>query len=47
MDTIFKSLRRWNAKRVARGQLARLDERMLADIGIDRGDINRIASGIR
>ena len=47
MDTIFKSLRRWNAKHVARGQLARLDERMLADIGIERGDINRVASGIR
>ncbi len=47
MDTIFKSLRRWTAKHVARGQLARLDERMLADIGIDRGDIDRVASGVR
>ena len=47
MDNIFKSLRRWNAKHVARGQLARLDERMLADIGIDRGDIYRLATSLR
>ncbi len=47
MDTIFKSLRRWNAKHVARGQLARLDERLLTDIGMIRGDIDRVATSLR
>ncbi len=47
MAKLFTKLRRWNANHVARGQLARLDERMLADIGIIPGDIDRVASGIR
>ncbi len=47
MTNLFSKLRRWNAKHVARGQLGRLDERMLADIGIIPGDIDRVASGIR
>ncbi len=47
MTNLLSKIRRWNAKHVARGQLARLDERMLADIGIDRGDIDRVASGVR
>ncbi len=47
MDTIFKSLRRWNEVHVARGELARMDVRMLADIGIDRGDIYRLATSLR
>ena len=46
MTNLFTKIRRWNAKHVARGQLARLDERMLTDIGMIRGDINRVTTGI-
>ena len=47
MTNLFSKIRRWNAKHVARGQLGRLDERMLVDIGIVRSDIDRVASGVR
>ncbi len=47
MTNLFSKIRRWNAKHVARGQLGRLDERMLADIGIIRDDVHRVTSGIR
>ncbi len=46
MTNLFSKIRRWNAKHVARGQLGRLDERMLADIGLSRDDIPRVTSGI-
>jgi uncharacterized protein YjiS (DUF1127 family) len=46
MTNLFSKIRRWNDKHVARGQLGRLDERMLADIGMIRDDIPRVTSGI-
>ncbi|MBT3787202.1 MAG: DUF1127 domain-containing protein [Alphaproteobacteria bacterium] len=36
----------WNARRVASAQLMNLDDRMLADIGIGRGDIQSSIEGI-
>ena len=42
MINIFDNFRRWRDQRTARGQLARMDDRMLEDIGIVRGDIDRV-----
>ncbi len=42
MAKIFDTFLRWRDRRIARGQLARLDDRMLEDIGIVRGDIDRV-----
>ena len=47
MINLFTKLRRWNDKHGAHGELAHMDVRMLADIGVDRGDIYRVASGAR
>jgi len=37
---IVESLRSWRRRRVARRELAQLDERILRDIGIDRSTVN-------
>ncbi len=42
MANIFDTFRTWRDRRVARGHLARMDDRMLEDIGIVRGDIDRV-----
>ena len=47
MAKLYTKLRRWNDKHVTRCRLARLDERLLTDIGMIRGDIERVASGVR
>ena len=47
MNSILKTIRRWRDTAVSRGQLARLDDHMLRDIGIARGDIDRVARGLR
>lgn len=36
----------WNDARITRNALNRLTERELADIGLTRGDIERVARGI-
>ncbi len=41
--TMEKILRRWNAYRRTVNQLEALDNRVLADIGIKRGDIDTVA----
>ncbi len=42
MGDFFKRMRRWRDETISRGQLARFDNRMLADIGMVRGDIDWI-----
>jgi len=42
---IWQQCRAWLARRSARAELERLDDRMLADIGITRGDIPSIVDG--
>ena len=42
---LFERIRRHYVKRAARNQLHALDERMLHDIGISRGDIDRLTKG--
>ena len=42
MNIILKTIRRWRNESVSRVQLARLDDRMLRDIGIVRSDIEHV-----
>lgn len=42
MNNIIKRIRRWRDENVSKGQLARLDKRMLDDLGMVRGDIKRV-----
>jgi uncharacterized protein YjiS (DUF1127 family) len=39
LSRIFVMLREWRRRSRERAELARLDERMLRDIGITRGDV--------
>ena len=39
---VLKTIRRWRNHSVTRDQLARLDDRMLRDIGIARSDIEHV-----
>ena len=43
---ILKSLNTWRKRSVSRSQLSRLDNRMLADIGIKRSDIDDVVRKI-
>ncbi len=42
MKNILKSISNWRKRSVSRSQLARLDDRLLADIGITRYDIDAV-----
>ncbi len=42
MNNVFKQILRWHDRNVSKGQLARLNNHMLNDIGITRGDIGRV-----
>lgn len=42
MNSIIKRIRRWRDENVSKGQLARMDKRMLDDLGMVRGDIKRV-----
>ena len=39
LSRIFATLRKWRRRSRERAELARLDDRMLRDIGITRGDV--------
>jgi uncharacterized protein YjiS (DUF1127 family) len=39
---ILKSLNNWRKRSASRSQLSRLDDRLLADIGINRSDIDAV-----
>ena len=41
MKNIFQTIRQWQRGNAAAKMLNRLDDRMLADIGIARGDIKQ------
>ncbi|MFQ5784841.1 MAG: DUF1127 domain-containing protein [Alphaproteobacteria bacterium] len=47
MGNIVRKIRRWRDETVSRGQLARLDKRLLDDIGMVRGDIERVVRHLR
>lgn len=39
MNPILKTIRQWRNKSITQGQLTRLSDRMLRDIGVSRFDI--------
>ena len=43
IPNIFRFVRQWRAYDASLRELSRLDERQLADIGLNRGDIVRVA----
>ena len=47
MTRLFGRIRRWRNRSVSRRQLGRLDSRTLNDLGIGRGDIDRVVRGLR
>lgn len=44
MNIVFKRILRWRDQNVSKNHLARLNNRMLDDIGITRSDIGRVVS---
>ncbi|MFQ5958801.1 MAG: DUF1127 domain-containing protein [Alphaproteobacteria bacterium] len=42
MKTLLETIRRWRTETVSRGRLARFDARTLDDLGMVRGDIDRV-----
>ncbi len=47
MKNILKSLTNWRNRAASRSQLSRLDDRMLADIGMSRFDIDTVVRKLR
>ena len=47
MTTLISKIRRWRDRSVSRRQLVRFDARTLNDLGIRRGDIDRVVHGLR
>jgi uncharacterized protein YjiS (DUF1127 family) len=43
---VFAKVKAWAIERATRDELMSLDERTLADIGLTRGDIPQVASGL-
>ncbi len=43
MKNIFQTIRQWRRGNTTAKMLNRLDDRMLADIGVARGDIHKVA----
>jgi uncharacterized protein YjiS (DUF1127 family) len=47
MTNLISKIRRWRNCSVSRGQLGRLDAHTLNDLGMGRGDIDRVVRGLR
>lgn len=47
MTTLISKIRRWRDRSISRRQLGRLDARTLNDLGMGRGDIDRVVRGPR
>ena len=47
MKNIFASIRNWQRRNETVNALYKLDDRMLADIGLVRGNINEVVRSIR
>ena len=44
-SAVVRAIRRWQERERVREQLAAMDDRQLADIGLSRGDIEAVAEG--
>ena len=47
MLNIIESYRRWRTRTAATAALSRMDDRILADIGVSRSDIPSVVRGLR
>jgi uncharacterized protein YjiS (DUF1127 family) len=47
MNNVFKQILHWRDRNVSKRQLTRLNNHMLNDIGITRGDIGRVVEFLR
>ena len=47
MTTLMSKIRRWRDRSVSRRQLDRFDVRTLNDLGMRRGDIDRVVRSLR
>ena len=47
MTTLISKICRWRDRAVSRRQLVRFDAHTLNDLGIRRGDIDRVVRGLR
>ncbi|MFP6744086.1 MAG: DUF1127 domain-containing protein [Alphaproteobacteria bacterium] len=47
MTTLISKILRWRDHSVSRRQLVRFDARTLNDLGMRRGDIDRVVRGLR
>ena len=47
MNNIFTSIRRWHRGNVAIAELSKLSDHMLADIGVSRHEIRKVARGLK
>jgi uncharacterized protein YjiS (DUF1127 family) len=47
MFKVFETLRQWRSKQVAIAALNQMDDHMLSDIGIRRGDISKYVRGLK
>lgn len=47
MNSVIESLRRWQERRTAIRQLAAMPDHLLHDIGVERGNIQTIVSGLQ
>ena len=47
MFNVFETLRQWRSKQVAVAALNQMDDRMLKDIGIRRGEISKYVRGLK
>ena len=47
MVNFIDSVRRWRARNAAISELRRLDDHLLADIGVSRADIPRIVLSLK
>lgn len=45
VERVIQAITTWNATRVTRIALTSLSDEMLNDIGLSRGDINKVAPG--
>jgi uncharacterized protein YjiS (DUF1127 family) len=45
LGALVATLKTWNEQRITRNQLHALNERELADIGLERADIDAVAKG--
>ena len=47
MKNLFETIRRWHRRNATIAELSSLDDHLLADIGITRGNLSEVARRLR